>query len=69
VYYSNAYELPKEETTYFLENWRGPEGIRLYEKILRPGEQHVLRHGYIFHIPGVLATPTDSHFLITLMTP
>jgi hypothetical protein len=54
-----------EETTYFLENWNGPAGIRLYEKILRPGERHVLRHGYVFHIPGVLATPTDPYFMIT----
>ena len=43
----------------------GPAGIRLYEKILRPGERHVLRHGYVFHIPGVLATPTDPYFIIT----
>jgi hypothetical protein len=38
-----------EEITYFLENWRGREGIRLYEAILQPGERHALRHGYIFH--------------------
>jgi len=50
-----------EETTYTLENWRGREGIRLYEKILRPGDRRVLHHGYIFQIPGVLATPTDPH--------
>lgn len=54
-----------QDTTYFLENWRGREGIRLYEKILRPGDRHVLCHGYIFHIPGVLSTPTDPHFSIT----
>ena len=54
-----------EDTTYFLENWNGPAGIRLYEKILQPGERHVLRHGYIFHIPGVLATPTSPYFVIT----
>jgi FHA domain len=54
-----------EETTYFLENWRGRAGTRLYELILQPGERHVLRHGYIFCIPGVLATPTDLYFEIT----
>jgi DNA-binding winged helix-turn-helix (wHTH) protein len=54
-----------EETTYFLENWNGPAGVRLYEKIMRPGERHVLHHGYVFHIPGVLATPTDPYFIIT----
>jgi hypothetical protein len=29
-----------EEIAYYLENWRGREGIRLYEAVLQPGERH-----------------------------
>jgi DNA-binding winged helix-turn-helix (wHTH) protein len=53
------------EATYFLENVRGRAGIRLYELILNPGERHFLGHGYVFQIPGVLATPTEPFVLIT----
>ena len=52
-------------TTYFLENRRGQAGIRLYEKMLLPGERHALRHGYMFHIPGMPASAVEPYFSIT----
>jgi hypothetical protein len=58
-------EKADEEATYFVKNVRGQEGIRLYEKMLLPGERHILRHGYVFHIPGMQATSADPYFSIT----
>ena len=58
-------ERSGDQPTYFLENTRGRAGIRLYEKLLQPGERHILGHGYIFHIPAVLTTLSDPSLTIT----
>lgn len=49
---------------YVLTNLRGRSGVRLYEHLLLPGDQHILHHGYTFQIPGVLATQDEPHYLI-----
>jgi DNA-binding winged helix-turn-helix (wHTH) protein len=43
----------RDDSTYTLENWQDRYGIGLFERELRPGERHELRHGYIFCIPAL----------------
>lgn len=42
-----------EGSGYVLENWQGRYGIGLFERELRPGERHELRHGYVFRLPAL----------------
>lgn len=46
-----------------LENWRGTNGIGIYERSLQPGESHVLRHGDCFRIPDLSDAYTRICFL------
>ncbi|GAB4445544.1 MAG: hypothetical protein OHK0015_47980 [Chloroflexi bacterium OHK40] len=43
----------REEHGYVLENWNGRYGIGLFERELRPGQRHELRHGYVFRVPAL----------------
>ena len=63
----------QEGEGYVLENWRGTNGIGLYERTLRPGERHPLRHGDRFRIPDLSEPHARILFLIddrkTLLLP
>ncbi|MFL5807575.1 MAG: winged helix-turn-helix domain-containing protein [Roseiflexaceae bacterium] len=49
---------------YILENWHGTNGIGVYERSLRPGESHALRHGDRFRIPDLSEAHARILFLI-----
>jgi DNA-binding winged helix-turn-helix (wHTH) protein len=49
---------------YILENWQGTNGIGIYERSLRPGESHVLRHGDRCRIPDLSDAYARILFLI-----
>jgi DNA-binding winged helix-turn-helix (wHTH) protein len=48
---------------FVLENWHGTNGIGIYERSLRPGEAHTLRHGDRFRIPDL----SDAHARILFL--
>jgi hypothetical protein len=54
-----------EAVNYTIENLAGKGGIRIYAKILHPGECHVLHHSHVFHIPAMLVGSPHRSYQIT----
>lgn len=54
----------RQGAIYILENWRGSNGIGVYERCLRPGDTHILRHGDQFRIPDLSTAYVRILFLI-----
>jgi DNA-binding winged helix-turn-helix (wHTH) protein len=55
--------IVRQGDTYTLENERGTNGIGIYERSLRPGDSHALRHGDRFRVPDL----SDAHARILFL--